>query len=70
MKIGFNIISLWFGAIIVLLVLAGAIAFIFTDFMADRVYGSKRIIMIVVFLAYAAYRGTRIYQVLKTKNEE
>lgn len=70
MKIGFNIISLWFSALIVVLVIAGAIALLFTDFMIDRVYGSKRIIMIIVFLAYAVYRGIRIYQTIKLKDEE
>jgi hypothetical protein len=52
----------------VMITLAGAIAFTFTDFLNDRLYGNKRIIMSVVFFAYAVYRGIRIYQVIKSKN--
>lgn len=70
MKQGFNIITIWFSIIMVALVLAGAIAFIFTDFISDRVYGSKRTIMIFVFLAYAAYRGIRIYQFFASRKQD
>lgn len=70
MKNSVNYISLWFSAAMVILVIAGAIAFTFTDFMSDRVYGTKRIVLTLVFLAYAIYRGIRIYQVIKSKNNE
>lgn len=64
-------ISLWFSIIMVLVVIAGIFAFTFTDFMSDKVYGNKRIVMIVVFTAYALFRGSRIYQVLSApKNED
>ena len=66
MKNGVNMVTLWFSVLMVLLVLAGAIAFTFTDFMIDRVYGNKRIILTVVFLAYATFRGIRIYQIFKS----
>lgn len=62
-------ISLWFSIIMVLLVAAGAFAFIFTDFMIDRVSGGRRLMMIIVFCAYAIFRGLRVYQQL-TKREE
>lgn len=52
------------------LVIAGAIAFTFTDFMSEKVYGSKRVIMIVVFTAYAIYRSIRIYQIFKTEKQD
>lgn len=51
----------------VALVIVGVFAFSFTDFMSERVYGGKRVIMIIVFAAYAIYRGIRIYQVFTTK---
>lgn len=71
MKNGLNMINVWISAVMVLVVVAGAIAFTFTDFMIDRVYGSKRVILTVVFFAYGAFRGVRIYQILKSdKNEE
>jgi hypothetical protein len=66
MKNGINMVSLWFSVFMVILVIAGAIAFTFTDFMIDRLYGNKRIILTVVFLGYAVYRGIRIYQVFKS----
>ena len=65
-----NYISLWFSAAMVILVIAGAIAFTFTDFMSDRVYGTKRVVLTLVFVAYAIYRSIRIYQVIKSRNNE
>lgn len=65
-----NFVSLWFSAAMVILVIAGAIAFTFTDFMADRVYGTKRLVLTLVFLAYAVYRGVRIYQVIKSNRND
>ena len=70
MKNGLNMINVWISAVMVLVIVAGAIAFTFTDFMSDRVYGSKRVILTVVFFAYAAFRGVRIYQILKSKKDE
>lgn len=70
MKNNLNFVTLWFSVLMVLVVIAGAIAFTFTDFMSDRVYGSKRIILTVVFLGYAAYRGVRIYQVFKSNRND
>lgn len=70
MKNGLNHISLWFSLAMVILVAAGAIAFTFTDFMIDRVYGSKRVILTVVFIAYAIFRGIRIYQIIKYKDND
>ncbi len=63
-------VTLWFSVLMVLIVIAGAIAFTFTDFMIDRVYGNKRIILTVVFLAYAAFRGVRIYQIFKSNQND
>jgi hypothetical protein len=67
MKYNLNFLSLWFGLVMVILVLAGAIAFTFTDFLDDRLYGNKRILMAVIFFGYAVYRGIRIYQILKAQ---
>jgi hypothetical protein len=53
----------------VLLTLAGAIVFLFTDLMSDRAYGNKRIILGIVFLAYAIYRSYRMYTALKKEKE-
>lgn len=63
-------ISLWFSIIMVLLVVAGVFAFTFTDFMIDRVNGGRRLLMIIVFCAYAIFRGMRVYQQLTKREEE
>lgn len=64
MKPGLNTVSAWFGMIMILLVTAGAVAFAFTDFMDDKLYGNKRIFFVVLLLAYAVYRGFRLKQLL------
>lgn len=72
MKLGLNTISIWFGGIVALVSLGLASAFIFTDFMSDTMYGTKRIAFICVLLLYTVYRSYRIYQLIKyaKKNEE
>lgn len=73
MKLGLNTISVWFGMIMILLVVSGAFAFAFTDFMSDKLYGQKRFFFVILLLAYAVYRGFRLYQVFKQakyNNEE
>jgi len=70
MKNGLNFLSLWFGIVMVVVVFAGAVAFAFTDFLNDRLYGPKRVIMIVIFLGYGVYRGIRVYQMIKAGKHE
>jgi hypothetical protein len=70
MKNNLNFVTLWFSVLMVIIVIAGAIAFTFTDFMSDRLYGGKRITLTIVFLAYAVYRGIRIYQVFKSNRSD
>lgn len=71
MKTGLQSVTLWFGVVMVIMVTAGAVVIAFTDVMSDRLFGAKRIGFIVLLLAYAVYRGFRIYQVMKyNKNEE
>jgi hypothetical protein len=70
MKTGLQSVSVVFGIIMVLVVLSGAIAFMFTDVMSDRLFGSKRTLFVVVLFAYAAYRSFRLYQVFKPSNNE
>ncbi len=70
MKPGIHTVSAWFGAMMVLLVFSGAFAFAFTDLMADRLFGSKRIWFIVILVAYGIYRSFRLYQVFKQSRHE
>lgn len=70
MKLGLNSITLWFGMIMVLVVIAGAFAIAFTDFMSDRLFGAKRTGFIILLLAYAIYRSFRIYLLIKQRKHE
>jgi hypothetical protein len=65
MRSGLNLVSVWFGAVMILVVLTGAIAITVTDFMDDRLYGAKRVFFVILLLAYAIYRIFRLRQALK-----
>ena len=58
-------INLVFSAMMILLTFTGAIVFFFTDLLSDKAFGIKRIILGVVFLAYAIYRSYRMYNAYK-----
>jgi uncharacterized membrane protein len=62
-----ELINLVFSCMMVLLTFIGAIVFFFTDLLSDKAFGNKRIILGVVFLAYAIYRSYRIYNSYKNK---
>lgn len=64
-KMGLNNISVIFGIVMVLLLLSGSVAFTFTNFMMDSLYGQKRVFFVILLLSYSAYRIFRIYQVIK-----
>lgn len=66
MKLGLNSVGVWFSIIMILLTLAGAFAFAFTDFMDDRLFGPKRIFFVVLLVLYSIYRMFRLYQMSKT----
>ena len=71
MKLGLNSLSIWFGIIMILLVIAGAIAFTITDFMDDKLFGLKRIFFILILIAYAIYRIVRLRQhIIQARYEE
>jgi hypothetical protein len=61
-------ISVWLGSVMLVVVLTLAVLLVFTDMWNDRMYGGKRIFMIVLLLAYAVYRGFRIYRLAKEGN--
>jgi len=60
-----ELINLSFSTLMVLLTITGFFVFLFTDLMSDRVFGVKRYVLAVIFLAYAIYRSYRMYGVLK-----
>jgi hypothetical protein len=64
------ITNLWFGVVMILAVLFLAAAVLFTNVLDDRLYGNKRTIFVVILLAYALYRGFRLYQLLKRPSED
>ena len=60
-----EMMNLVFSGMMILLTTAGAIIFLFTDLMSEKAYGNKRIILGIIFLAYAIYRSYRVYTALK-----
>ena len=64
-----EMINLVFSAMMVLLTFTGAIIFFFTDLLSDKAFGSKRIVLGVLFLAYAIYRSYSIYNAYKSSRE-
>jgi hypothetical protein len=65
-----GLVSVWFGIVMVVIVLFLGCLVAFTDFMSDRLFGGKRTFFIVLMFAYALYRSYRIYQLYQQKNEE
>jgi|GEM_PF-962965 len=71
MKPGLNSISIWFGMIMMLVVISAATALlIFPDALNDRLYGNKRIFFVSLLFAYAIYRGFRVYSLIKNNRRE
>jgi uncharacterized membrane protein len=66
-KTPIELINLTFSSMMVLLTFTGFFVFLFTDLLSDKVFGNKRYILAIVFLAYAIYRSYRMYQGFKTK---
>lgn len=63
-------ISVYLGFVMLVVVLVLAAALAFTDMWSDRMYGGKRIFMIVLLLSYAVYRGFRIYSAYRSRQAE
>lgn len=64
-----ELINLVFSAMMVLITITGSIVFLFTDLLSDRAFGNKRIVLGIVFLAYAIYRSYRMYSTFKKEKE-
>lgn len=62
-------ITIWFSAVMIVLVTCGAFVFAFTDVMSDRLSGNKRLGLIFVFAAYSLYRAFRLKMLLKKKED-
>jgi len=65
-----SLVSLWFGAVMILIVFSGVIAFAFTDFMSDRLFGTRRTVFTFILLAYGIYRSMRAYQAFKQTRDD
>lgn len=65
MRSGINMLAIWFGSLMILIVMAGAVAITFTDLLSDRLYGKKRVFFVILLVAYAIYRGFRLYYLYK-----
>jgi hypothetical protein len=63
-------ISVYLGFAMMIVVVVLAVMLIFTDMWIDRMNGGKRTFMILLLLAYAVYRGFRIYSVFRSRGPE
>jgi len=70
MKLGLNTVSTWFSLLMIALTISGAIAFAFTDFMDERLFGKKRFYFVILLVSYSIYRIFRLYQSIKAKEHE
>lgn len=70
MKLGLHTVSTWFGLLMVLVVFAGVIAFTFTNFMDEKLFGTQRTVFIFILLAYGIFRSVRLYQIFKQAQHE
>jgi Na+/alanine symporter len=61
---------MWISAFMIVMVTCMALLFAFTDVMADRLYGNKRLIFIFVMAAYSIYRAFRLKQLFKESKSE
>lgn len=59
----------WIGLFLAVVVFAMAIGIITTD-MLPNLFGTKRIIFVVMLFAYSAYRGFRVYAYFKDKKND
>jgi hypothetical protein len=64
-----ELINLSISALMVIITFAGALIFLGTDLLSDKAFGTKRIVLGVVFLAYSIYRSYRIYVSFKPKKD-
>jgi hypothetical protein len=65
-----QIISFWFAVVMVIVTIGIGFAFMFTDVMSDKMYGTKRTVFICLMFAYAVYRGYRLYAQIKSNKNE
>ncbi len=62
-------VTIWFSAVMIMLVTCAAIAFAFTDIWSDRLFGTKRNVFVFVLGFYSLYRAYRLKMLLKPKKE-
>jgi hypothetical protein len=62
-------LNTWTSVLVILFLLCGVAAIAFTDFMGDRIYGSKRIFFVILLVSYAAYRIWRLKKHVEERKE-
>ena len=65
MKNALSLIPVWFGIIMILVVVSLALSVAFTGFLDDRLYGNKRLFFVFLLLSYAIYRGFRLHHAIQ-----
>ena len=64
-----NVNTILAGFIIVMCVVF-AYFMLFTDMMKDEISGTKRIVFVVILLAYGTYRAWRLYKSIEESKKE
>jgi hypothetical protein len=59
----------WIGLFLAVVVLAMAVGILTTE-MLPNLFGTKRILFVVLLFAYSAYRGFRVYAYFKDKRSD
>jgi hypothetical protein len=67
MRSAYNSFGLWFGIIMIIAVTAMALAMFFTDYMSDKIYGTKRMGFAALLILYAVYRAYRLKAFLRNR---
>jgi len=58
-------VSIWSGALVLILCMTGAVVLAFTSLGSEIISGDKRQWMALIFGVYALFRGVRISQTIK-----
>lgn len=66
---GLNSISMIISGFSILMCLVLAYFLTFTDLLAEGMTNNKRIILVVILIAYAIFRSFRLYAMMTNKNK-
>jgi len=63
----FGLLNIVLTGFIILMCLVLTYFLLFTELMADGLTGNRRLILVLILMAYALFRGYRLYKMMKKK---